>query len=86
MRAAGIAKELRKIVVGHSAAEDTQDTYGDIKNDFSIVDRKRAIGALNFDNVLDYKGLKTLLPALAELREAVARTQARARVLSSLGV
>ena len=53
MRAAGIAKELRKVVVGHSAAEDTHDGYGDIKNDFSIADRKRAINALKFENALD---------------------------------
>jgi hypothetical protein len=44
-----IARELRMVVVGHSAAEDTHDSYGDIKNDFSIADRKRAIEALKFD-------------------------------------
>jgi integrase len=47
MRTAGIAKELRMVVVGPSPAEDTHDGYGDIKNDFSIVDRKRAVDALN---------------------------------------
>lgn len=78
-RAAGIAKELRMIVVGHSAAEDTHDGYGDMKNDFSIADRKRAIDALKFDNVLDYARLVKLRPALADLRIAVDRAQARPR-------
>jgi integrase len=77
MRAAGIAKELRMIVVGHSPADDTHDAYGDIKNDFSIADRKRAISTLNFDNVLDYEGLKKLRPGLAELRKAIIRVNTR---------
>ena len=68
MRAAGIAKELRKIVIGHSAAEDTHDTYGDIKNDFSITDRKAAIQALNFEAALNYAALKELAPAADDSR------------------
>lgn len=79
MRAAGIAKELRKIVVGHSAAEDTHDTYGDIKNDFSIADRKKAIDALDFKNALDYDGLKKLRPTVFDLSTALARTHERTR-------
>ncbi|MFC5549524.1 DUF6538 domain-containing protein [Massilia aerilata] len=79
MRAAGIAKELRMIVVGHSPADDVHDGYGDIKNDFSIVDRKAAIDALKFDNVLDYDRLRLLHPTLAELRQAVTRARNRTR-------
>jgi hypothetical protein len=70
------------IVVGHSPADDTHDGYGDIKNDFSIADRKRAIEALRFDTVLDYDGLKKLRPALAELRQAVTRAHRRIRALN----
>jgi integrase len=81
-RAAGIAKELRMIAVGHSPADDTHDGYGDSKNDFSIADRKRAIEALRFDTVLDYDGLKKLRPALAELRQAVTRAHRRIRALN----
>jgi len=79
MRTAGVAKELRMIVVGHSTAEDTHDGYGDIKNDFSIADRKRAIDALKFDGVLDYDGLTKLRPTLLDVRKAVARAQDRVR-------
>jgi integrase len=60
MRAAGIAKELRMVVVGHSAIEDTHDGYGDIKNDFNLADRKRAIHTLNFSGILDYADLERL--------------------------
>jgi integrase len=77
MRTAGIAKELRMVVVGHSAAEDTHDGYGDIKNDFSIADRKRAIDALRFESVLDYSALKELRPTLLTLHTALMRTHAR---------
>ena len=79
MRAAGIAKELRKVVVGHSAAEDTHDGYGDIKSDFSIPDRKRAIDTLKFNYVLDYDSLKKLRPTRTKLHEAVRRTAGRPR-------
>lgn len=79
MRAAGMAKELRMIVVGHSPADDTHDAYGDIKNDFSVADRKRAIDALTFDNVLNYDGLKMQRPTLADLRAAVKRAYGRVR-------
>jgi integrase len=79
MRAAGIAKELSMVVVGHTPADDVHDSYGDIKNDFKIADRKRAIDALRFDNVLDYDGLKKLRPTLARLREAVSRSDSRVR-------
>ena len=79
MRAAGIAKQLSMIVVGHSPTEDTHDSYGDIRNDFSVADRKRAIEVLRFDNVLDYNALKVLRPTLADLRNALTRTQTRVR-------
>lgn len=77
MRAAGIAKELRMIVVGHSAFEDTHDTYGDIKNDFGIADRKQAIEALKFDNTLNYDDLKRLQPTLIDLCNSVIRSRGR---------
>jgi integrase len=79
MRTAGIAKELSMVVVGHTPGDDVHDSYGDIKNDFSIADRKRAINTLKLDNVLDYHGLKKLLPTPAHVREAVARAQGRVR-------
>jgi integrase len=79
MRAAGISKELRMVVVGHSAAEDTHDGYGDMKNDFIIADRKRAIDALNFDETINYDKLKRTRPTATTLRNSVARAQARPR-------
>jgi len=79
MRAAGIAKELRMVVVGHSAADDTHDGYGDIKNDFSIADRKHAVDALKFESVLDYSALKGLRPTLLTLHTALMRVTARHR-------
>lgn len=45
MRAAGIAKEFRMVAVGQSASEGTHDAYGDIKNDFTMRDRKLAVDA-----------------------------------------
>lgn len=77
MRAAGIPKELRMVVVGHSAVEDTHDGYGDIKNDFNISDRKRAIDALKFENVLNYDSMKKLRPALIDLQVAIQRIHDR---------
>ena len=77
MRGAGLPKELRKVVVGHSAAEDTHDTYGDIKNDFTVADRKRAIDELKFDKVLKYDDLKKLRPVLADLCKALTRSSRR---------
>jgi integrase len=77
MRSAGIAKELRMVVVGHSAAEDTHDGYGDVKNDFSIADRKRAIDALNFLGALNYIELEALRPTLGTLRDAIKRGRER---------
>ena len=77
MRANGVAREVRMVVVGHSAAEDTHDNYGDIKNDFSINDRKRAIQAMDFSGVLDYVRLKNIQPTVAELRDSVTRATVR---------
>ena len=86
MRSAGIAKELRMVVVGHSAAEDTHDGYGDIKNDFSIADRKRAIDALDFRQALDYRELRKLRPTLTALRNAVAKAQTRILASKPVGL
>jgi integrase len=80
MRTAGIRKELSMVVVGHSPADDVHDSYGDIKNDFKIADRKRAIDVLNFNNVLDYNGLKKLRPGLTELRKAITRARERVQI------
>jgi len=77
MRAAGIRKELSMVVVGHTPADDVHDSYGDIKNDFGIADRKRAVAALQFESVLDYENLKKLRPTPKNLREAVGRAYAR---------
>jgi integrase len=77
MRAAGVAKELRMVVVGHSAAEDTHDSYGDIKNDFNVRDRKNAIDALRFGTVLNYSSLKEQQPSLRQLQVAIARAHTR---------
>lgn len=77
MRAAGIAKELRMVVVGHSAAEDTHDGYGDIKNDFRVIDRKYAIDALKFEGSLDYVALRELRPTLHTLHDSLARNHLR---------
>ena len=82
MRAAGIAKELRMVVVGHSATEDTHDGYGDIKNDFGLTDRKRAIQALDFNGILDYEALFTLRPSLNELQNSCMRSTARIRTVA----
>jgi len=73
MRGAGVAKEIRMVVVGHSAAEDTHDGYGDRLNDFSIADRKLAIDALQFDRIIDYGGLKERRPTLEDIRNGIPR-------------
>ncbi|SDC80310.1 hypothetical protein SAMN05428966_102370 [Massilia sp. PDC64] len=70
MRAAGIPKELRMIVVGHTPTDDVHDPYCNSKNDLSIADRKHAVNAFNFNNVLNYDGLKARrldLPNCAKL-------------------
>ncbi|WP_036165116.1 site-specific integrase [Massilia sp. 9096] len=82
MRTAGIAKELSMVVVGHTPGDDVHDTYGDIKNDFSIADRKRAIDTLRYDGVLDYAGLKKLRSTLVDVREALARARSRVRTVN----
>lgn len=78
MRAAGVPKELRMVVVGHSALEDTHDGYGDINNDHSIISKHDAIEALNFDSALDYVALRTAAPTVHDLKRALARIAKRA--------
>jgi integrase len=82
MRAAGIAKQLSMVVVGHSPSEDVHDGYGDIKNDFSIADRQRAIQSLNFHNTLDYLALRQMRPSLPQLQRAVTKAKMRANATS----
>lgn len=71
MRSAKVAKELRMVVVGHSAAEDTHDDYGDIQNDYSVHDKLAAIAALDFDAVVDYAALRARTPTLAALEHSL---------------
>ena len=76
MRSAKVAKELRMVVVGHSASEDTHDDYGDIQNDYSVHDKLSAIAALDFDDVIEYSELAARAPTLAALeRSMIAREQ-----------
>jgi integrase len=77
MRSARVPKELRKVVVGHSALEDTHDGYGDIQNDYSINDKRDAIEALNFNEIIRYTMLKSKAPTLAKLEPALARNAKR---------
>lgn len=67
MRAAGIPKETRMVVVGHSATEDTHDGYGDMQNDIGVGDRKLAVETLKFDTVLDYDSLRALTPTVGDI-------------------
>lgn len=65
-------KELRiVVVVGHSAAEDTHDDYGDIQNDYSVRDKQAAIEALQFDRVIDYARLAMKAPNADDLSVAL---------------
>ena len=79
MRSAGVQKELRMVVVGHSALEDTHDGYGDVNNDHSIVSKQGAIEALNFDCALDYVALRTAAPMIRDLEQALTRIARRAK-------
>jgi integrase len=72
MRSAKVAKELRMVVVGHSAAEDTHDDYGDLQNDYSVRDKFNAIMALSFDGILDYSALAACTPTLTLLENSLA--------------
>lgn len=71
MRGARVAKEISKVLVGHSHAEDVHDNYGDIQNDFSVADRKLAIEALRFTEILDYQGLKARRPTSTDIRNGI---------------
>lgn len=79
MRSAKVAKELRMVVVGHSAAEDTHDDYGDIQNDYSVHDKLEAIAALNFDSVIDYSALAARAPKIDFLTRSLLRQAGRKR-------
>ena len=73
MRSAHVQKELRMVVVGHSALEDTHDSYGDMHGDYSVHDKKKAIQALDFDQVINYDALRERAPGPEELRRSLAR-------------
>jgi integrase len=73
MRSEKVAKELRMVVVGHSAAEDTHDDYGDIQNDYSVRDKLAAIASLNFDGVIDYAALAARAPTMEALTCSLGR-------------
>jgi integrase len=73
MRSAKVPKELRMVVVGHSAAEDTHDDYGDIQNDYSVRDKLDAIAALSFDGIIDYAALAARAPTLEALALSLPR-------------
>jgi integrase len=77
MRSAKVAKELRMVVVGHSAAEDTHDDYGDIQNDYSVHDKLTAITALDFEGVIDYTALAARAPTLTTLEQSLAAKSKR---------
>lgn len=73
MRSAKVEKELRMVVVGHSAAEDTHDDYGDIQNDYSVRDKQAAIESLQFDRIIDYAQLAMKAPSVDDLALALSR-------------
>ncbi|WP_343732087.1 site-specific integrase [Duganella sp.] len=77
MRSAKVPKELRMVVVGHSASEDTHDDYGDIQNDYSVHDKLAAVAALDFDGVIDYAALAQRAPTLAALERSLAARSKR---------
>lgn len=78
MRSAKVLRELRMVVVGHCATEDTHDDYGDIQNDYSVRDKLEAIAALNFDAVIDYAALAARVPTIEFLTRSLIR-QAKQR-------
>jgi integrase len=71
LRRIDIPKELRKLVVGHSAVDDTHDGYGDVESDYSIQRRLDAIKELNFDGVIDYDRLRQRIPTLELLSKGM---------------
>lgn len=73
MRSARVPKELRMVVVGHSASEDTHDDYGDIQNDYGVHDKRGAIAVLDFDGVIDYAALAARAPTLKALTGSLGR-------------
>jgi integrase len=77
MRATGIHKELRMVVIGHNVIEDVHDAYGDIMSDHSPASKKKAIEALQFNGIIDYAALKLRTPTTSELELALARNTKR---------
>lgn len=77
MRSLRVPKELRKVVVGHSMLEETHDDYGDMFNDYSTADKREAVEALTFEDIIDYEALKAKAPALPDLARAIARNERR---------
>ncbi len=78
LRRKDIPRELRKLVVGHSAVEDTHDGYGEVERDYSIERRLDAINALQFDGAIDYDRLKQRSPTLAMLNKGLDTKMRRA--------
>lgn len=68
-----IPKDIRMVVVGHSAAEDTHDEYGDIHGDITLQHKKDAIESINFNHVLDFAALKNNAPTASEIFECISR-------------
>jgi integrase len=70
-RHAELPKELRKLVVGQSPYEDTHDSYGTVEKSYSTQQKLDAIMRLTFDGAIDYSGLKSRTPTLADLNKAL---------------
>lgn len=76
MTKSGVQRELRKVICGHAGdgeKHETHDDYIHLEGMFSIVDRKKAIDALDFQRVLDYPALKARAPSLVDLNRALVR-------------
>ena len=73
LRRKHVPKDIRLVVLGHSAAEDTHDNYGDIRGDISILDRKNCIEALDFSESLDFALLKRNALSVEDLKAIVIR-------------
>jgi integrase len=73
LRRKRVAKDIRMVVVGHSASEDTHDDYGDIHGDITLTDRQNAIEALDFSDALDFSLLKQRAPTIQQLNAVVSQ-------------
>jgi len=70
LRKKRVPKDIRKILVGHSAADDTHDgVYGDIQSDISIKMRKEAIEQLDFSECISFDQLMRKAPTITDLNE-----------------